>query len=69
MGRDTYARDGPTVGSCRIGVCYLTMINIQRLTAWFAASSILLEGQEADPVREKTIIHRGYWEAGLDTFH
>jgi len=32
-------------------------------------SIVLLEGSEADMVRDKTILYDGYWVTGLDVVH
>lgn len=34
-----------------------------------AAQGVLLEGEEADLIRDNTALYHGYWFAGLDVFH
>ncbi|KAM4057530.1 hypothetical protein HRG_014430 [Hirsutella rhossiliensis] len=34
-----------------------------------AASTILLQGEEADSVRDRTTLYDGYWMTGLDVIH
>lgn len=48
---------------------FLTAANDKRANLLATASTILLEGDEADSVRDKTTLIHGYWKAGLDVFH
>ena len=53
----------------QVRFCFDVMLYESGSLNGFQGSIVLLEGSEADMVRDRTILYDGYWVTGLDVVH